>query len=313
MNTNKKGIIICAAVLFLLCAILFVKGIWAGRSGDSTEVVNHVAQGQNVTGESVKGENATGVPFTVAAADQETPTEPGEKKDPAGKGKQDGKENEKSGKKPEAEADNKKDPSDTESDPDVKNASKSSSKAKDEKQKPAGKKSSSKKGEGKADASVAKKDEKSSAGSESGGGNAPPEASSEPTRAPQEENKKPECSLTVTCAEVFSHMDQLSESAKKVIPADGIMIQGTYEFTQGDTVFDVLKRVCAEKKIHLDYVFTPLYGNYYIKGIHNLYEFDCGDESGWMYSVNGTDPGCGCSQYKLSKGDQIRFNYTCEY
>lgn len=307
MNANKKGITICVAVLFLLCAILLIKNMWAGPGENSTEVVNNLAPGQNVTVESVTGASAT-----VAAADQETPTEPEGKRDPAGKGKQDGKENEKSGKKPEAEADNKKNPSDTESDPDVENASKSSSKTKDEKQKPDGKKSSSKKGEGKAGAVAAKKDEKSSAGAESGGGNAPPEASSEPTRAPQEENKKTECSLTVTCAEVFSHMDQLSESAKKVIPADGIMIQGTYEFTQGDTVFDVLKRVCAEKKIHLDYVFTPLYGTYYIKGIHNLYEFDCGDESGWMYSVNGKEPDVGCSQYKVKKNDNIVFYYTCE-
>lgn len=306
MNANKRAITICVAVLFLLCAILFVKSIWAGSEGDSTEVVKRTAQGQNVTGESV-----TGASSTVAVSDQETQTEQGDKQDLAGKGKKDGKE--KNGEKSESEADAKKDPSDPENTTAVENTSKGVSKTKDKKQKTAGKRSSSKKGGGKAGSAAAKKDGKSSASAEPGSGDAPSEASPEPTGVPQEDNKKNECSLTVTCAEVFSHMDQLSESAKKVIPADGIILQGTYEFTQGDTAFDVLKRVCAEKKIHLDYVFTPLYGTYYIKGIHNLYEFDCGDESGWMYSVNGADPGCGCSQYKLSKGDQIRFYYTCEY
>ncbi len=125
--------------------------------------------------------------------------------------------------------------------------------------------------------------------------------------------EKKECSFTITCQEVFSHMDKLSESAKKVIPQDGIILNGTFAFEEGETVFDLLKRVCKEKEIHLDYVFTPLYSSYYIKGIHNLYEFDCGDESGWMYSVNGKDPGCGSNKYKLAKGDQVVFNYTCEY
>ncbi len=108
-------------------------------------------------------------------------------------------------------------------------------------------------------------------------------------------------------------MDKLSESAKKVIPKDGIILKGNFVFEEGETVFDLLKRVCKEKEIHLDYVFTPLYSSYYIKGIHNLYEFDCGDESGWMYSVNGKDPGCGSNKYGLKKGDQVVFNYTCEY
>lgn len=92
-----------------------------------------------------------------------------------------------------------------------------------------------------------------------------------------------------------------------------MILNGTFAFEEGETVFDLLKRVCKEKEIHLDYVFTPLYSSYYIKGIHNLYEFDCGDESGWMYSVNGKDPGCGSNKYKLAKGDQVVFNYTCEY
>lgn len=134
-----------------------------------------------------------------------------------------------------------------------------------------------------------------------------------PVAAGATKQEKKECSLTITCQEVFSHMDKLSDSAKKVIPKDGMILNGTFAFEEGETVFDLLKRVCKEKEIHLDYVFTPLYSSYYIKGIHNLYEFDCGDESGWMYSVNGKDPGCGSNKYKLAKGDQVVFNYTCEY
>lgn len=132
-----------------------------------------------------------------------------------------------------------------------------------------------------------------------------------PTAAPVEEADN-ECFLEITCAGVLSHMDQLKEGIKKMIPADGRIFQGKTAFQEGDTVFDVLKKVCGEQNILLDYTFTPGFSTYYIKGISHLYEFDCGDESGWMYSVNGKNPDYGCSQYKLAKGDQVVFYYTCE-
>ncbi len=40
-----------------------------------------------------------------------------------------------------------------------------------------------------------------------------------------------------------------------------------------------------------------MYNSYYVEGIGNLYEFDCGKESGWMYKVNGRFPNYGCSSY----------------
>lgn len=311
MNANKKGIAICVAALFLLCAILLGKNIWRGVGGDSTEVVNDAVREHEVTGSAI-----TEVVSGVAVSAEETQTGQEAEKNLARKGKEDEKENQKGGEKSEAETGDKKNSSDPEDASDVKNASKGSSETKDEKQKAAGKKSSGKKSSGKKSGgktggSTAKKGGNTSAGVESGNEGTQTENSPEPTNAPQEQ--KNECSLTVTCSEVLSHMDKLSESASRVIPSGGMILQGNYEFTQGDTAFDVLKRACAEKKIHLDYAFTPLYATYYIRGINNLYEFDCGDESGWMYLVNGKDPGCGCSQYKLSKGDQVRFEYTCEY
>ena len=54
-----------------------------------------------------------------------------------------------------------------------------------------------------------------------------------------------------------------------------------------------------------------MYNSYYVEGIGNLYEFDCGSESGWMYKVNGWFPNYGCSSYTLSDGDVIVWCYTC--
>ena len=86
----------------------------------------------------------------------------------------------------------------------------------------------------------------------------------------------------------------------------------TATFEEGDTVFEVLKSVCRDYGRQLEYSWTTMYGSYYIEGIHNLYEFDCGDGSGWMYSVNGWFPNYGCSSYELKQGDVIKWLYTCD-
>lgn len=74
----------------------------------------------------------------------------------------------------------------------------------------------------------------------------------------------------------------------------------------------MLRRVTKEKGIHLEYAFTPGFGSYYIEGIHNLYEFDCGAGSGWMYEVNGVKPNYGASKYTLKEGDVVAWRYTCD-
>lgn len=134
-------------------------------------------------------------------------------------------------------------------------------------------------------------------------------ASAQPATEPPSDQKK-ECFLQVSCKAVWEHQDQLKDSIKKVLPADGMIIEGTYAFEEGDTAFDVLKRACEERGVLIDYVYTPGFSTYYIKGIQHLYEFDCGDESGWMYQVNGKNPDVGCSQYRLAAGDRVSFYYT---
>ena len=107
-------------------------------------------------------------------------------------------------------------------------------------------------------------------------------------------------------------MENLTEGKEYLVPSNGyILAKTTVEFTEGETVFDVLSRVCKEKKIQIEYAYTPAYKSYYIEGINNLYEFDCGPDSGWMYKVNGWFPNYGCSGYELKNGDAIVWCYTC--
>ena len=122
------------------------------------------------------------------------------------------------------------------------------------------------------------------------------------------------CKMFISCASVLDHMDKLSASTKKVIPEDGIILDMTEVKVKNDSsVFDVLQKAARENKIHLEYNYTPAYKTYYIEGIGNLYQFDAGNLSGWMYSVNDEFPGVGCSGYKVKDGDVIRFIYTCNF
>jgi hypothetical protein len=57
---------------------------------------------------------------------------------------------------------------------------------------------------------------------------------------------------------------------------------------------------------------TPIYRAAYVEAIQNLYEFDCGELSGWMYRVNGVFPNYGCSRYTLKAGDVVEWLYTCD-
>lgn len=120
------------------------------------------------------------------------------------------------------------------------------------------------------------------------------------------------CNITILCDTILNNMDNLTAGKEAYVPSNGVILDtSTVEFTEGETVFDVLKRVCDYTGIQLEYSWTPMYDSYYIEGINNLYEFDCGNESGWMYKVNGWFPNYGCSKYMLEDGDTIVWCYTC--
>ena len=99
----------------------------------------------------------------------------------------------------------------------------------------------------------------------------------------------------------------------ELVPGDGwILPPVTAAFSEGESVFSVLQRTCREQGIHMEYENTPIYGSAYIEGIGNLYEFDAGELSGWMYAVNDSFPNYGCSRCTLKDGDVIRWVCTCD-
>ena len=121
------------------------------------------------------------------------------------------------------------------------------------------------------------------------------------------------CTLEVRCDMLLGKLDQLTKEKAALVPENGILLETVeVEFTGGESVFDVFRKVLREEKIHFEYVDASAYDSVYIEGIGNIYEFDCGPQSGWMFSVNGIYPGLGCSAYTLADGDVIVFNYTCD-
>ena len=121
------------------------------------------------------------------------------------------------------------------------------------------------------------------------------------------------CTISISCASLLENNEKLEEGKVGLIPADGWVLKPMeVVFHEGESVFHVLQRVCKQQKIHLEFMDVPLYNSAYIEGIHNLYEFDAGDLSGWMYQVNGWFPNYGCSRYQLQDGDNIAWVYTCD-
>ena len=121
------------------------------------------------------------------------------------------------------------------------------------------------------------------------------------------------CTFSIECSTILNNLSMLDSDKLECVPSNGVILYTTtVSFYDGESVFDVLQRVCRDKGIHMEASWTPIYNSAYVEGIHNLYEFDCGELSGWMYRVNGWYPNYGSSRYQLKEGDIVEWRYTCD-
>ena len=124
---------------------------------------------------------------------------------------------------------------------------------------------------------------------------------------------KTACTISISCQTLLNNLDRVKKNKLSVIPSNAVILSAVKaEFNEGESVFDVTKRVCMENKIPFEFTLAPIYNTAYIEGIGNIYEFDCGSTSGWLYKVNGEFLSYGCSDCKLSDGDVIEWVYTCD-
>lgn len=122
-----------------------------------------------------------------------------------------------------------------------------------------------------------------------------------------------ECTIMIECKTILDNKEKLDAAKEALVPEDGVVLaETTVAFDEGESVLDVLKRVTKENKIQMEFEKSPAYDGGYVNGIANLYEFDCGDTSGWEYYVNDWSPNYGCGNYILTDGDRIAWRYTCD-
>ncbi|WCK56603.1 DUF4430 domain-containing protein [Aneurinibacillus sp. Ricciae_BoGa-3] len=89
-----------------------------------------------------------------------------------------------------------------------------------------------------------------------------------------------------------------------ILPVQSVMVK------DGDTVLDILTR-CL-KQNNMQYEYSGALSTAYIKGIDNLYEFDDGPKSGWMFKVNSRFSDKSAGSYRVKAGDSIVWMYTMD-
>lgn len=107
---------------------------------------------------------------------------------------------------------------------------------------------------------------------------------------------------------------KLTDNQLKELNNGEILKEKEYVLLKDETVFDLLKRVCRFEKIHMEYQGADknIYNSVYIQGIQYLYEFDCGELSGWTFYVNGSQTDLSCGKYQLKDGDRVEWVYTLD-
>lgn len=125
----------------------------------------------------------------------------------------------------------------------------------------------------------------------------------------QEKPKTKTVTIAISCKTAIKNEVNKKPGFTHLPSSGNILSTMKVEIESGDTVFDVLVKATSKKGVHMEY--TGSGSSIYVEGIGNLYEFDGGKDSGWMYSVNGVYPNYGCGSYKLKGNEVIKWNYTC--
>lgn len=130
-----------------------------------------------------------------------------------------------------------------------------------------------------------------------------------PTQHYQDANTHPDSVGSVTfsiCCDLLPE-----ENQHPALPDDGNILSPTvFYFEQGDTVLDALQQACKQYQLQVEIDGSDTLA--YVRGIANLYEFDYGALSGWVFLVNGESASVGCGQVPLADGDCIQWIYTLD-
>jgi hypothetical protein len=79
-------------------------------------------------------------------------------------------------------------------------------------------------------------------------------------------------------------------------------------FKDGETIFDILLQEAKKHNIVVDSRGSG--ATTYVEGIDNIYEFDYGAKSGWVFKLNGVSLTKSIGTIKVKDGDRIECSYT---
>ncbi len=131
-------------------------------------------------------------------------------------------------------------------------------------------------------------------------------ASSSTTAAPVTTKKSSQSSTTAPKTyqvKVTIDVKNALAYGKSGLPKNGILLETYVPWNEGMTARDALD-IAAGNNIEVDGKRN------YVKSIGGLAEFDCGANSGWLYSVNGEFPNKAASSYELKNGDEVVWIYS---
>ncbi|MCL2564322.1 MAG: DUF4430 domain-containing protein [Defluviitaleaceae bacterium] len=114
--------------------------------------------------------------------------------------------------------------------------------------------------------------------------------------------------LSVRADALVDNIHLLDREKHELVPYDGVIFPETIiRIYDGDSVFDVTQREMRNAGIHM------VSSASFVEGIGNLFMFDAGPMSGWLYLVNGESGDVGPGQYILSPGDIIEWEFTIDF
>lgn len=122
-------------------------------------------------------------------------------------------------------------------------------------------------------------------------------------KSDKEKKEDPEPAKQKTSTMVYSIV--ISDNEVPLPPTEMAVLD------EGDTVLEALIRITRERKIQMDYR-GGRGATAYVEGIDNVYEFDRGQGSGWMYRINGVFPDRGAGVVPVCPGDRVEWIYTTD-
>ena len=121
------------------------------------------------------------------------------------------------------------------------------------------------------------------------------------------------CAITIDCSNAISSKN-LPEEKLDLLPEDGYILKDhSAYFSEGENAFELLIRELRKEKIHFEFSGASNLESQYIEGISNLYQFDCGEFSGWCYYINAEMPSVGLNQYILHDNDVLSLVYFDDF